>query len=460
MRKISLISFFMLIVSIPTFAGGLLTNTNQHVSFLRMLARGASIDIDGVYSNPAGLAFLPTDGFYLSLNGQSAYQTRDIAASFTAYPNTQINRLYEGKASAPFIPSAQAAYKKGDWTISGSFAVTGGGGKASFDSGLPMFDSKVMASIYTNPKLTATLGQPVTSDMYTMESAMDGKQYIFGLQLGASYKINDYLSVFAGGRMNYVKSGYEGFLNATMNKDIPGVGGLKLATIELDCDQTGWGLTPIIGADVKFGKFNVGLKYEFMTNLNIENKTKKNSDEDGALKDYKDGVNTPNDIPALLTAAVGYEFLPTLRATVEYHYFFDKQAGMAYYPGTDIGKQTFLTSGTSEYLVGAEWDAMEKLTLSAGYQRTDYGLADDFQSDTSFSCDSYSIGFGGAIKLTPKLKLNIAYFWTTYSDYTKATAADRVNPNGTKGYNGTQKAGTDVYSRTNKVFGLGIDYKF
>ena len=51
MRKFSLIGIAMLIVSIPTFAGGILTNTNQHVSFLRMLARGASIDIDGVYSN-------------------------------------------------------------------------------------------------------------------------------------------------------------------------------------------------------------------------------------------------------------------------------------------------------------------------------------------------------------------------------------------------------------------------
>ena len=29
---------------------------------------------------------------------------------------------------------------------------------------------------------------------------------------GLSYKINDWLSVFAGGRMNYVKSGYEGYL--------------------------------------------------------------------------------------------------------------------------------------------------------------------------------------------------------------------------------------------------------
>lgn len=86
MRKISLIGFVMLIVSIPTFAGGLLTNTNQHVAFLRMLARGASIDIDGVYSNPAGLAFLPGDGLYLSLNGQSAYQTRNIDMTFPLFP--------------------------------------------------------------------------------------------------------------------------------------------------------------------------------------------------------------------------------------------------------------------------------------------------------------------------------------------------------------------------------------
>lgn len=46
------------------------------------------------------------------------------------------------------IPSVFAAYKKGDWTISGFFAITGGGGKASFDDGLPMFESAAMAGIF------------------------------------------------------------------------------------------------------------------------------------------------------------------------------------------------------------------------------------------------------------------------------------------------------------------------
>ena len=334
MRKISLIGFVMLIVSIPTFAGGLLTNTNQHVAFLRMLARGASIDIDGVYSNPAGLAFLPGDGLYLSLNGQSAYQTRNIDMTFPLFPEDGHRRYYKGKASAPFVPSFQGAYKKGDWTISGSFAVVGGGGKASFDDGLGMFDSMVIGQIF---QATPTPGT-ISPAMYSINSAMDGSQFIYGVQLGLSYKINDWLAVFGGGRMNYFSGGYEGFLTAKVNTDLPGMPiGTELAGIELDCDQTGWGITPILGVDVKLGKWNIGLKYEFMTSLNLENKTKKAEvrqngvvvpDNLNPLVDYKDGVNTPNDIPALLTAAVGYEILPTLRATLEYHHFFDKAAGI------------------------------------------------------------------------------------------------------------------------------------
>ena len=81
----------MLIVSIPTFAGGLLTNTNQHAAFLRMLSRGATFEIDGALSNPAGLAFLPNDGFHMGLSIQSAFQTRNIDASFMTYSGLDLS---------------------------------------------------------------------------------------------------------------------------------------------------------------------------------------------------------------------------------------------------------------------------------------------------------------------------------------------------------------------------------
>ena len=465
MRKISLIGFVMLIVSIPTFAGGLLTNTNQHAAFLRMLSRGATFEIDGALSNPAGLAFLPNDGFHMGLSIQSAFQTRNIDASFMTYSGLDLSnpaapvptvsdqpysKYYKGKAAAPVIPSLFAAYKKGDWTISGFFAITGGGGKASFDDGLPMFDAAAMAGIFqgsipgylnSGPEKHRPL---VTPNMYDINSAMDGKQYIYSLQLGLTYKINDWLSAFAGGRMNYFTGGYKGFLNANLKE---AYGGGELMDLELDCDQTGWGLTPVLGVDAKFGKFNIGAKYEFKTNLNIENKTNNLKYPDSAeslVGSYKDGVNTPNDIPSMLSVAVAYEILPVLRASVEYHFYDDKKAGMA------GDKQKYLTKGTNEYLMGIEWDVTKHLTLSCGGQITDYGLSDDYQTDTSFSCDSYTLGFGAKLNLTARAALNVGYMWTTYDDYTKKS----------QNYNNTGLSGTNVYSRTNKVFGASINYRF
>lgn len=447
MKKNLLIGAASLIVSIPTFAGDYLTNTNQNAAFLRMIARGASIDVDGVYSNPAGLAFLPEDGFHLSLTGQSAYQTREILATsplWTLDGNTT-ERYYKGTASAPIIPSFHGAYKKDKWVISASFSITGGGGKASFDNGLPMFDALAIGGIYTNAQLTGLVGKPVTPDMYEINSAMDGKQYIYGVQLGVSYRFNNWLSAFIGGRMNYVKSGYEGYLKAQMKEEF---GGMALTNLELDCDQSGWGLTPIIGLDAKLGRWNLAAKYEFQTNLNIENKTNKLEvpvgTPEAVIKPYADGEQTPSDIPAFLSVAAGYEILPTLRASVEYHFFDDKRAGML------NDRQKTLKHGTHEYLAGIEWDVIKYLTISGGFQKTNYGLSDDFQTDTSFYCSSYSLGFGARARLNDALSLDIAYFWTTYDDYTK-TSAD---------YNGTGMPGTDVYSRTNKVFGLSLNYHF
>ena len=102
MKKKTLVASFGLMVSSLTFAGGLLTNTNQNAAFLRNPARDGAIGIDGVYSNPAGVAFLP-DGLHLSLNFQSAYQTREITSVFGPFAYGAGNRgesskLFKGDA--------------------------------------------------------------------------------------------------------------------------------------------------------------------------------------------------------------------------------------------------------------------------------------------------------------------------------------------------------------------------
>ena len=148
-------------------------------------------------------------------------------------------------------------------------------------------------------------------------------------------------------------------------------------------------------------------------------------------------------MPALLSVAAGYEFSPKLRATIEYHFFDDKNAKMA------NNRQEKLTHGTNEFLAGIEGDLNDRWTLSWGIQRTDYGISDDYEQNTSFACDSWSIGLGAAVKLTEKLRLNVGYFTSIYEDYTKQCNAAR------DGYNGEE-----IYSRTNHVIGVGIDWKF
>ncbi len=77
MKRIKLAALAIAFMGNTAFAGGILTNTNQSVHFLRNPARDAAIGLDGVYSNPAGVAFM-SDGLHLGFNWQYAHQTRIV----------------------------------------------------------------------------------------------------------------------------------------------------------------------------------------------------------------------------------------------------------------------------------------------------------------------------------------------------------------------------------------------
>ena len=422
-------------------AGGLMTNTNYHIAFDRMMARGATFDIDAAYSNPAGLAW-GQEGWQLSLNFQKPWQFRDIEVNGTKY---------EGKASAPIVPALFAAYKHDRWAVSAMIGIVGSGGFVEYKQGVPMYNT-LLAGMLNNYGITPT--------QYTLDSEMKGKQYIYGGQVNLTYKILDCLSAAAGLRANYYDGYYRGHVRA---KDHPQFG--ELAKLLLDVNQKGWGVTPMVSVNYHQGPLTLTARYEFRTKLNPKNETNvldaglgtavveylMKADPTGTpamleglrqqlgayTAPYQDGVRTRYDMPALLSVAAGYEFTPKLRATLEYHFFDDKHAKMA------GDRQKELTHGTHEVLAGVEYDINGKFTVSLGGQRTDYGLSDGYQQNTSFACDSYSVGLGGAWNISEKLRLNAGYFISLYSDYKKE--ADY---------------GTETYSRTNNVIGLGLDFKF
>lgn len=431
-------------------AGGLMTNTNYHIAFDRMMARGATFDIDAAYSNPAGTVW-GHEGWQLSLNFQKPWQNRDIKLTTTA-----LEKTFEGKASAPIVPALFATYKKDRWAISSMIGIVGSGGFVKYADGVPQYNLMVTNAL---TKLNQLPGVNTPEGSYTLNSEMKGKQYIYGGQVNFSYKILDCLSAAVGFRANYYDGYYRGHVIAGGHATYG-----DAATMLIDVDQKGWGFTPIVAADFHMGAFTFAARYEFRTKVNPKNDTNiLFADLGSALKakvaaipgygpaalkemgtaltaaktPFEDGVRTRYDMPALLAVAAGYEFTPKLRATLEYHFFDDKNAKMA------NDRQKELKHGTHELLAGVEWDINEKFTVSCGGQRTDYGLSDGYEQNTSFACDSWSIGFGGAWNINQQIRLNAGYFCSLYSDYKKATTY-----------------GTETYSRTNHVIGLGIDYRF
>lgn len=519
MKKIIIASLaLMALAATPSMAGGILTNTNQNLAFNRMMSREASIGIDGVYSNPAGVAFM-ADGFHLSVNWQMAFQTRTVENTYTPFAlNTERQsdfRKYKGKASAPVIPSFQTAYNKNGWSFQMNFAMTGGGGKCTFDEGLGSFERIIANAAAVLPTVAAgidgvaqqTLGQSIgmgqmfpTGTGYSYSGYMRGRQYYFGLSLGVARKFSEQFSAFVGVRGVYGTANYYGYLKditlgqTTLNTLLGGSGG----DIELNCDQSGFGVTPIIGVDFRPNKhWNFSARYEFKTRMRLKNKAvnqvpdvsllsytlpvmiadgmqaqgmpeqtaqaaanavmdnatvkatieamsgQLSSSIDESIGEFDDGKKIPADIPALLTIGAGYSPIDALRINVGFHYFFDKKA-KAYQD-----RQKLLSRGTIEWNAGAEYDLCKAVTVSAGWQNTNYGLTDEYMDDKSFVTSSNSFGFGACLHLTKKVDLNVAYFSTFYS-HKKTSEADDV----------TQYTYTVDYTRTNRVFGIGVDVNF
>jgi long-subunit fatty acid transport protein len=214
----------------------------------------------------------------------------------------------------------------------------------------------------------------------------------------------------------------------------------QTADKKLDCKQSGMGVTPILGFNFTWEKLNVGVKYEFQTAIELKNKTTANTTGVAA---YDDEVKTPNDIPALLTVGAQYKIIPSVSVSAGYHHFFDSNAKMA------NDKQKHINGGINECLLGAEWQINKMFLISAGGQITKTGVTDDYQTDMSYSLNSYSVGCGGAINVTEKIRINLAYFFTKYDDWTKESA----------NYNGLPIPGKDVFSRTNNVVGIGVDFR-
>jgi long-subunit fatty acid transport protein len=204
MRK--LLSFISAIsITASLSAGGLVTNTNQSASWVRMPSRNASVNIDAVYYNPAGLMKL-NNGLHLSVSNQSIFQTRTIKNWYEGPGNAYglNDHVYEGTVTAIAFPDIYAVYKLDKFAFSLGFEPVGGGGGAEYERGLPSFE---MSPSDLVPSLKSQGAQA-----YRLDAYFKGSSTFLGLQGAVSYKVNDWLSVAAGLRYVTAKNTYEGHL--------------------------------------------------------------------------------------------------------------------------------------------------------------------------------------------------------------------------------------------------------
>lgn len=445
------------LASTSAMAGGYLTNTNQNAAFGRNLSQEAMIDVMATYANPAGVGFL-APGWHFAFSNQSAFQTR-TAESWFVHPeqgpfalgyvngikNTAATKKYKGTAKAPIIPSVDLAYVQDRWSLAFHFGVVGGGGKCEFKDGLGSFESKVAL---LPAVMNAFAGQPAATG-YAMETYMRGKQYYFGGQLNGSYKVTDNLNLALGLRAVYASSNYYGYVRdmkvvtpagaqvpvkdamapmvtqlatavpqlAPVMEGIAGVAG----DVNLNCDQKGFGITPIIGIDWRINDhWNLAAKYEFKTRMRLENESGESASASALaqLDEYEDGKKVAADLPAILTFGAQYSPIEKVRINAGAHIFFDKQATQYGHREKELDGQTW------ELTAGAEYDICDLVTVSAGWQSTNYGLGENsrYISDMSFVCSSNSVGIGARFHVSKKVALDISYFKTFYKHYDKYQA--------------------------------------
>ena len=423
-------SIALVAVAMTTFAGGLLTNTNQSASFVRNPMRYASLETDAIYFNPAGSAFF-NDGWSFSANWQMIWQDRDVFAG-------KNGKEFKGSVYVPCMPTLFAAYKTGKWTFSGFFGMPGGGGKAEFENGLPIFNNMVnglyasgLAGV--NPALAGVTG-------YNTTSTFTSTQYLFSLQLGAAYQINDNLSVYGGIRTNYTSLSYEGAIKTTFPNGamyntgsaevpmsaIPALAPYEAAVLAaapnytLEMTQTGIAFAPIIGVDYKVGDFNFGVKYEFRAVNIIENDTDASTSDKllENLPTLADGVKFRNDAPALLTLGASWDITSRLKVMGGYTYYFDKDAKIESLL-TKANSMRTLSRNTFEILGGVEYKLTDKWLLSTGFQFSDFGVNPSYVSDISFINDSFMVGAGAKYSINEKWDLN---FGACYANYAPGTS--------------------------------------
>ena len=427
-------------------------NKNQSVEFAQDLNRNASVSTDAASHNPAGIAFLPTDGFYLNVGSQTILQTRTIQEPtplLTAYGPSE----YKGDIHTWVFPTLQAAYRLGDLTFFAHGGPLGGGGTGEFNDGLPQFDNMILGfasgvADQVKPLVDAQLPANASfgatrSFQYKRDLSFKGDEAILGASTGTAYKILPTLSIAAAYRFSYASYTYKGTakksqlgvtysgsaggpsVDSALNDNINGTIQALWKDVAVDVVETGTAHGAVLGLDFKPDDiWNVGLRFEWNGELQLENDTKTLTAPDALLPAlklaYGDGVKSKITEPMVIAGGVSFKGVQNL--TLESSWIF----GFAEDVDRDGLEKNFHNSLMGG--LGARYQVIPTVELTAGYSHdwTYYNDAARLESDGDLPTHYLSAGVG--VQAIPRLKVNVGAMWGIGQDrhgISKATGASQ-----------------------------------
>jgi long-chain fatty acid transport protein len=442
------------------------------------------------------------------------------------------------------FPTGFAVYKKENWALSFGFGPNAGGGAADFDRGLPSFEIPI-TKIVPKLALLTQIDPALNVTGYDADIAFEGRSIFWGIQLGATYKVNNVFSVYGGVRYLPSKTTYQGYIKniqlglnneqyvsaqtwllgasqtvsefadlAAAAANMPqtlqpfitgGAGGFTLAQLEggeyisaaeragieqglemiglsqqqidamnltaiheaysqaspefqqqatllsskatelsntaslmddkkVNTDQTGNAFTPMVGIHISpIENLNIGLKYEMKTALTLKNSPK----EGDNYSDILFGESVNSDIPAILSAGLGYN-TGLVEAQLSYNMYFNKGVDWGYNTrdlaiwqedDPSMIRKREIDHNGYEIGLGLQFNVADNFAFSLGGLYGDMGIADSYQSDFSYSNPSFTAGAGIEWKITDALVLDIGASNTFYKDQKVSFSDPYLNNN-------------------------------
>lgn len=466
MKKSVATSLLALMTASAIFASGVENKTNLSTGYLRNPSRNTENKRpEAAFYNIAGTAFLD-EGLWIG--GGNQFVIKEYGNELhddVKLKAAGINGYYSNDETTVWLyPDLNAVYKKGRWSIFGNFGVYAGGGSLSYSEGTSATSllfaggaqtkkaeathygtdynlaKKVYDAAVAQTKSTYNLtdaqaaaavqndttngGKTVYETMVSSKSKMDAAAAVagasvgmakshsldvtsitYGLQLGASYQLLDWLSLAAAYRYTI---GTQRMSLKCSDATFVAVNGGS----EISYDAEGYGQSCVFGIHAKpIDKLDLALQYQTLSRIDYDVHNVK-----GNVAKYYDITNSKKfrtDLPAVLNMGAGYSLIDDLYVSLSFNYYFNVFAQQ-----NSILSETDYNDSV-EIALGADWRFCKYAGVSLGGSYGKQGIKDDSNSTFNPVLDNFVIGGGFEIYPNEQLTVSLSCLYANYfnADY-------------------------------------------